>query len=450
MNENLEQALRQNLKRRKRQQLNLTNGASRQNQEELAIQGGGALNGEITISGAKNAALPMMVASLLSDQKIRLTHLPHLSDVHILANLLKALGCQIIFSPETQSITMHAPQLSTYKAPLKWVQQIRASFWVTAPLIARIGQADVPLPGGDAIGKRAINIYLDAFKHFGAEIEESSDSVYIKAPALTGNRFHMPFPSVGATHVALMMAVCAKGESEIINAAREPEISALAFMLTQMGAHIEGAGSHTIRVQGGAQLHKADIAIPPDRIEAGTYAIAAAIASGYCVIKKAPISQLSSLLDLFTQAEIPFRHHQDALIIHREPNQPIKPIKIATAPYPDFPTDLQAQLMALMTQADGISHITETIFENRFQHVGELNRLGAKIRLEGRSAHIEGKSPLYGATISATDIRASASLIIAALVAQGVTRIQNIYHLDRGFETMEYKLQQCGALIERC
>ena len=449
-----ENALRDNLRRRKAQNLSPHISAKTQ---RIQITGGNPLNGTIPISGAKNAVLPMMVASLLTDQTLTLNNVPNLADTAILAKLLEALGAQCLHDPEKKQIKLTAEKIATTSAPQNLVAQMRASFWIIGPLVARIGQAIVPFPGGDEIGARPVEIYLEGLRALGAQVQLNHDRVHVQTPnalALKGNRFRLPFPSVGATHMMLMAASLAQGQTRLENAAREPEIIALADTLNLMGAQIKGAGSETITIQGRLQnqtkLNGAQTLVPSDRIEAGTYAIAAAAAGGNITLLNAPVNNLRALLAALAQTGVNIAENENQLTISRDPTQPIMPVNITTAPHPGFPTDLQAQFMTLMTQAQGTSLITENIFENRFQHIKELQKLGARISSpNGKTAHIEGPTPLKGGRVIATDLRASVSLIIAALIAEGQSFVDNIHHLDRGFEAIEAKLSQCGARIRR-
>lgn len=443
---NLAAQLRQNLHKRKAQKARLDAAAG-----ALVVRqtGDSGLNGVVEIAGAKNAALPMMIASLLTDEEVRLENLPDLSDVNILADILVELGCEIGYQKQQKTMALRCEETSSNSASNWLVKQMRASFWIIAPLLVRCGEAKVFLPGGDDIGRRGMEIYLDGLKALGAEVELNDDSVGVRARRLKGARFELAFPSVGASHVLLMAASLAEGETELVNVAREPEIVALANMLNAMGAKIEGIGSEKMRIEGVARLSGVRQTIPNDRIEAGTYIIASAICGGVVRIKNAPLDQLGALLDCLRAGEIGFDIEGEDIIVRRRVGEKIVPVDVITAPYPGFPTDLQAQWMALMTQAKGCSSITENMFENRFQHIAELNLLGADIRREGKKAVIDGLTPLKGVSVNATDIRASASLVIAALVAGGETRIQNIHHLERGFEMMQNKLNACGADIKR-
>ncbi len=457
-----EQALRDNLRRRKAQAQNLEQiGAKevKETKELIQIFGGAPLNGQIAISGAKNAALPMMVASLLTEETLTLDNVPSLTDTTILAQLLTALGAECQHDQNSHQMRLTAKTITTTSAPQHLVAQMRASFWIIGPLVARLGQARVPLPGGDAIGARPVEIYLEGLRALGAQITLNQDSVQVRAATkLQGNDFRLPFPSVGATHMMLMAASLAVGQTRLENVAREPEIVALADLLNQMGANIQGAGSHTIIIEGiikgQNKLNGTQANVPSDRIEAGTYAIAAAATGGAITLINAPCDHLAALLAALEQAGIQITQTPARLTIARAPSAKILPVNITTAPHPGFPTDLQAQFMTLMTQAEGTSLITENIFENRFQHIKELQKLGADISSpinssKGKTAQIKGPTKLTGGGVSATDLRASVSLIIAALIAKGQSHIHNIHHLDRGFENLEAKLSQCGAQIRR-
>jgi UDP-N-acetylglucosamine 1-carboxyvinyltransferase len=425
--------------------------------DRIRIVGGAKLNGRIPISGAKNAALPLMIASLLTAETLTLDNVPRLADVTLLKRILGNHGVDVAvagkraeqdaFAGETVKLT--AGEIVDTLAPYDLVSRMRASFWVIGPLLARMGEAKVSLPGGCAIGTRPVDFFLDGLKALGASIEIEAGYVIAKAPGgLKGARVTFPKASVGATHVILMAATLAEGETVIENAAREPEIVDLADCLTKMGAKIEGAGTSTIRVQGVARLHGARHSVLPDRIETGTYAIAVAMTGGEVLLEGARRDLLDAAFDVLVEAGVEVETTNEGVRVARN-GHGLAPMNVVTAPYPGFPTDLQAQLMALAARAGGSSSITETIFENRFMHVQELVRLGAKIHLEGDVATIEGVDKLTGAPVMATDLRASVSLVIAGLAAEGETIVNRVYHLDRGFERLEAKLSQCGATIER-
>ena len=419
--------------------------------------GGRPLNGTIPISGAKNATLPLMIASLLTDETLILDNVPRLADVAQLERILNNHGVDIMVSGKRpgetadhgQTMHISAARIVDTTAPYELVSRMRASFWVLAPLVARMGEARVSMPGGCAIGTRPVDLLIMAIERLGAEIEIEGGYVVARAPhGLRGAEIVFPKVTVGGTHTALMAASLANGTSVIENAAREPEIADLADCLTKMGARITGAGTSRIVVEGVAKLHGARHAVLPDRIETGTYAMAAAMAGGDVMLQNARPELLQAALDVLTQVGVTVTPTNEGIRIARN-GAGLLPVEVTTAPFPAFPTDLQAQLMALMTRARGTSHITETIFENRFMHVGELARLGARIHLDGERATIEGVDMLKGAPVMATDLRASVSLVIAALAAEGETTVNRVYHLDRGFERLEEKLGRCGAAIER-
>jgi UDP-N-acetylglucosamine 1-carboxyvinyltransferase len=425
--------------------------------DRIRIVGGARLNGTIPISGAKNAALPLMIASLLTRETLTLDNVPRLADVAQLKRILSNHGLdhavdgkrpgQNGMAGETLHLT--AREIVDTTAPYDLVSKMRASFWVIGPLIARMGEARVSLPGGCAIGTRPVDLFIAALKDLGAEIDIDGGYVVARAPkGLVGNRIVFPKVTVGATHVAMMAAALAKGETVIENAAREPEIVDLATCLTRMGARIAGAGTSTIHIDGVTSLSGARHPVMPDRIETGTYAMAVAMTGGDVLLENASPALLQTPLDVLTSigAEVTASNHGIRI---RKNGGGIAPVDVTTEPFPGFPTDLQAQLMALVSRAKGTSHIRETIFENRFMHVQELARLGADIHLDGQMATITGVERLTGAPVMATDLRASVSLVIAALAAEGETMVNRVYHLDRGFERIEDKLGACGAEIER-
>jgi UDP-N-acetylglucosamine 1-carboxyvinyltransferase len=425
--------------------------------DKIRIRGGNRLTGELQISGAKNAALPLMIASLLTDETLTLRNVPRLADVALLMRILGNLGVDISVDGKRagmngiQGDTVHltARSIVDTTAPYELVSRMRASFWVLGPLLARCGEARVSLPGGCAIGTRPVDLHIQAFQDLGADVEIEAGYVVAKAPkGLRGNRIHFGKVSVGATHAALMSAVLARGETVIENAAREPEIVDVAECLVKMGARIEGIGSSTLRIEGRDRLHGATHEVLPDRIETGTYAMAVAMTGGDVHLVGARGDLLPGVIEVLRQAGVTVEGTNNGLRVARN-GAALQPVSVTTEPYPGFPTDLQAQLMALMTRAEGTSTITETIFENRFMHVQELARLGADIRLNGDTAQVIGSKKLLGAEVMATDLRASVSLVIAALMAEGETMVHRVYHLDRGFEQLEKKLSACGAEIER-
>lgn len=425
--------------------------------DSIKVVGGAELNGVIPISGAKNAALPLMIASLLTDETLTLTNVPRLRDVALLTQILSNHGVDYGVNGkrigqddlEGQTLNLTAREIVDTTAPYELVSKMRASFWVIGPLVARMHEARVSLPGGCAIGTRPVDFFIDGLSALGADIEIEGGYVVIKAPGgLKGARVEFPRVSVGATHTIMMAATLADGETEIVNAASEPEVVDLAKCLTAMGAKIEGAGTSTIRIQGVKRLHGAHHRVVSDRIETGTYAMAVAMTGGNVLLQGAETTLLESALDTLRKAGAEITEESNGIRVKRNGNG-IQAVDVTTEPFPGFPTDLQAQFMALMTRASGSSRITETIFENRFMHVQELARLGAQINIDGRTATVEGVSTLRGAPVMATDLRASVSLVIAGLAAEGETTVSRVYHLDRGFERLEDKLTRCGAKIER-
>ncbi|MBN9603036.1 MAG: UDP-N-acetylglucosamine 1-carboxyvinyltransferase [Afipia felis] len=425
--------------------------------DRIRIIGGKELNGTIPISGAKNAALPLMIAALLTDETLILENVPRLADVALLQRILGNHGVDIMSAGkrpgdrEHQGQTLHisAANIIDTTAPYDLVSKMRASFWVIGPLLARMKEAKVSLPGGCAIGTRPVDLLIMALEKLGAEIAIDGGYAVARAPqGLQGATIDFPKVTVSGTHVALMAATLAKGTTVITNAACEPEITDVADCLNKMGAKVTGAGTPRITIEGVSKLHGARHAVLPDRIETGTYAMAVAMTGGDVQLQGARPELLQSALDVLTQAGATITQNNEGIRVQRN-GAGIRPVEVSTAPFPGFPTDLQAQLMALMTRAEGASHITETIFENRFMHVQELARFGARITLDGETATIEGRPKLRGAPVMATDLRASVSLVIAALAAEGETMVNRIYHLDRGFERLEDKLSACGATIER-
>jgi UDP-N-acetylglucosamine 1-carboxyvinyltransferase len=425
--------------------------------DRIRIAGGRKLHGRIPISGAKNATLPLMIASLLTDQTLILDNVPRLADVGLLQRILGNHGVDVMVGGKRpgeseydgQTLHISAARIVDTTAPYELVSKMRASFWVIAPLVARMGEAKVSMPGGCAIGTRPVDFLIMALARLGAAIEIESGYVVARAPnGLKGGEIVFPKVTVGGTHTALMAASLASGTTLIENAAREPEITDVADCLNKMGAKITGAGTSRIVVEGVAKLNGARHSVVSDRIETGTYAMAVAMTGGDVMLENARPEQLQAALDVLVQAGVEITPTNSGIRVVRN-GAGIAPVEVTTAPFPGFPTDLQAQLMALMTRAKGTSHITETIFENRFMHVQELARLGARIHLAGETATIEGVEKLKGAPVMATDLRASVSLVIAALAAEGETMVNRVYHLDRGFERLEDKLSACGAAIER-
>ena len=424
--------------------------------DKIVIRGGKPLNGVIPIGGAKNAALPLMAASLLTDDVLRLSNLPHLADISTMAHLMSDMGVKIAMEGDAPDgghmgrvFALDASGLTETTAPYDLVRRMRASVLVLGPLVAKHGHARVSLPGGCAIGTRPVDLHLKALEALGAEIELSEGYVEAKAPnGLQGGHVLFSNVTVGGTENILMAACLAKGETVIANAAREPEVTDLAHCLVAMGAKIEGIGTDTLKVQGVEKLHGADYAVIVDRIEMGSYAVAAAVTGGDVVLKGGRIDLIESVVDVMRTAGVDIEDVDGGVRVSRK-NGAIKGFDVMTEPYPGFPTDMQAQMMVLASVADGASMITETIFENRFMHVPELVRMGADINVHGRSAIVRGVKKLSGAPVMATDLRASSSLILAGLVAEGETVINRVYHLDRGYERLEEKLAACGAEIER-
>jgi UDP-N-acetylglucosamine 1-carboxyvinyltransferase len=415
--------------------------------DRLLVTGGRRLSGAVAIAGAKNAALPAIAASLLSDAPLTLTNLPDVSDVSSMLELVSDRGVAVV-RPDTHSATLDAARVNDAEAHYEVVRRMRASILVLGPLVARLGRARVSLPGGCAIGARPIDLHLKVLTSLGADIR--LDGGYIEAAApqgLTGARIVLPSPSVGATETALMAATRAHGETEILNAARDPEVADLADCLIAMGAKIEGAGSHRILVAGDTQFRPARHAVIPDRIEAGTYAMAAAITGGRLELTGARLEHLAAVCEVLEATGVTVLPSDRGLLVSRD--GPLVAADITTEPYPGFPTDLQAQFMALMSVAEGAALIRETVFEARFMHVPELSRLGADITLSGTTARVRGPKVLKAAPVMATDLRASVCLILAALAAEGETVVSRVYHLDRGYEQLDRKLNRSGATIQR-
>ncbi|MER8376091.1 UDP-N-acetylglucosamine 1-carboxyvinyltransferase [Mesorhizobium sp. M1338] len=426
--------------------------------DRIRIVGGNKLSGSIPISGAKNAALPLMIASLLTDDTLTLENVPHLADVEQLIRILGNHGVDYSVNGRrekqnegySRTINFSARNIVDTTAPYELVSKMRASFWVIGPLLARMGEAKVSLPGGCAIGTRPVDLFLEGLQALGADIDVDTGYVIAKTRngRLVGNRYVFPKVSVGATHVLMMAAALAKGETVLENAACEPEIVNLAECLNAMGAKISGAGTPVITIDGVESLSGARVRVIPDRIETGTYAMAVAMTGGDVVLEGARPELLQTALDVISQTGAEITQTNSGIRVKRN-GAGILPVDVTTAPFPAFPTDLQAQFMGLMTMAKGKSRITETIFENRFMHVQELARLGAHITLSGQTAIVDGVPKLKGAPVMATDLRASVSLVIAGLAAEGETTVNRVYHLDRGFERLEEKLSNCGAVIER-
>ncbi|EKH2204952.1 UDP-N-acetylglucosamine 1-carboxyvinyltransferase [Staphylococcus pseudintermedius] len=417
--------------------------------DRIIVKGGNTLKGEVGVEGAKNAVLPILTASLLaSDGKSELVNVPALSDVETINNVLSVLNAKINYNEKQQSVTVDASKDLSEEAPYEYVSKMRASILVMGPLLARLGRAKVALPGGCAIGSRPIEQHLKGLEALGAEIHQEAGYIYAEAPqGLVGNEIHFDFPSVGATQNIMMAASLAKGRTVIENVAREPEIVDLANYINEMGGDIKGAGTDTVIINGVESLKGVKHAIIPDRIEAGTLMIAAAITRGDVLVKGAIKEHMTSLVYKLEEMGVELDYTEEGIRVTAP--EKLQPVDIKTLPHPGFPTDMQSQMMALLLTAEGHKVVTETVFENRFMHVAEFKRMNAQISVEGRSAKIEGKSALQGAQVKATDLRAAASLILAGLVADGETIVTELKHLDRGYVDFHGKLKSLGANIER-
>jgi UDP-N-acetylglucosamine 1-carboxyvinyltransferase len=418
--------------------------------DKIVVHGGKRLTGEVTVSGSKNAALPVLISSLLTAEPCSYRRVPNLADIHTTLKLLGALGVKIdkdAWDRGKGDLRLHAETVTKLEASYDLVKTMRASFLVLGPLTARFGQARVSTPGGCAIGARPINLHLKGLEAMGATIEHSHGYVEATASRLRGAKIYLDLPSVGATENLMMAATLADGTTYIENAAKEPEIEDLADALNQMGGRVRGAGTDIVQIDGVDSLHGLSHEIIPDRIEAGSFVIASAITGGDVWIRGARAEHLDAFLIKLAEAGVVLTSDDDGIRVQR--NGKIKSVDVTTLPYPGFPTDLQAQMMVLMSVADGVSVITETIFENRFMHAQELDRMGAQIQLEGNRAVVRGARELSGAPVMATDLRASVSLILAGLVASGSTEVSRVYHLDRGYDHIEEKLSRLGAQVER-
>ena len=414
--------------------------------DQIIIRGGQPLHGEISVSGAKNAALPLLFATLLTQDECQLTRMPRVFDIRTALRLLNELGVNATWLSDSQ-VAVRARTIQHLEAPYDLVKTMRASFLVLGPLLARFGQARVSTPGGCAIGTRPVDIHLDGLQQLGASIRHQEGYVEASASQLHGAHITLPFPSVGATENLMMAATLAAGTTHIENAAREPEIIDLAIFLNAMGARVSGAGSNTITIDGVRSLHGAQHAVVPDRVEAGTFLIAGAITAGEVFVRHAQVEHLEAFVQKLHASGIQLEVQADGILV-KGTDRPSS-VDVITWPYPGFPTDLQAQMMALLTVGEGRSLITETVFENRFMHAQELARLGANIHIRGNTAAVTGVAFLSGAPVMATDLRASVSLILAGLAAHGKTEVSRVYHLDRGYERIEEKLSQLGADICR-
>lgn len=418
--------------------------------DSILVRGGRRLQGEVVVSGSKNSALPVLISSLLTAEPCFYQNIPDLKDVHTTLRLLTGLGVKIkreSHSGKPSQLSLRADSITELKASYDLVKTMRASFLVLGPLLSRFGRATVSTPGGCAIGTRPVNLHLKGLTQMGASIELVHGYVQARAKRLYGTRIYLDLPSVGATENLMMAATLAKGTTVIENAAKEPEVTELASVLNKMGAKIDKAGSATVTIEGVDVLGGVSHCLIPDRIEAGTYLVAAALTDGEVVVRGARSDHLDSFLMKLKETGVTVSDEGNAIKVKGSGRG--KSVDIVTLPHPGFPTDLQAQMMALMAVADGVSVITENIFENRFMHAQELKRMGGNIRLEGKRAIVKGVESLSGATVMATDLRASVSLILAGLVAKGVTEILRVYHLDRGYEHIEQKLSGLGADIER-
>ena len=412
----------------------------------ILVEKNGPLKGKIKIDGAKNAVLPIMAASILANDTCILEDIPNLRDVEVMSEVLKSLGSDVS-DIKNGTIEIKNSESLLCEAPYELIQKMRASFYVMGPLLAKKGRARISMPGGCAIGARPIDLHLKGFSALGAEIELGHGYVEAKADKLIGTTIYLDFPSVGATENIMMAATLAEGVTTIENAAEEPEIIDLANFLNKLGANVKGAGTDTIRISGVESLGGTTHTVIPDRIEAGTYMIAAAMTNGDVVIENVVPSHLKPIIAKLRECGVEIEEGDDYLRVVA--NNPIKAVDITTLPYPGFPTDLQAQFMALLTKSMGTGIVVETVFENRFMHVSELNRMGANIKIEGHSAVVQGRGILQGAQVKATDLRAGAALILAGLTADGVTEISDIHHIDRGYVGIEKKLFSVGAKIKR-
>jgi UDP-N-acetylglucosamine 1-carboxyvinyltransferase len=411
---------------------------------KLVIRGGKRLKGEVKISGAKNAALPLMAAALLTEGSNKFSNVPQLRDIKTNTKLIRKLGVEV---KGRNVIKIDASNLCSYEAPYDLVKTMRASILVLGPLVARLGKARVSLPGGCAIGPRPINLHLKSLESMGVKIALDSGYIVAECRKLCGARIYFDISTVTGTENIMMAATLAKGTTVIENAAKEPEVEELACVLNKMGARIEGAGTDVMTIEGVKTLHPVEHAIMADRIEAGTYMIAAGITQGDVTLLNCNVNHLSALIEKLEEIGLDIKLRKNGLRVVGTSS--LKSTDVKTIPYPGFPTDMQAQIMALLCLADGSSIISETVFKDRFMHVGELKRMGADIRVEENSAIVNGAKKLYGAPVMATDLRASASLVLAGLVARGVTEVNRVYHLDRGYERMEEKLSKLGANIKR-
>jgi UDP-N-acetylglucosamine 1-carboxyvinyltransferase len=415
----------------------------------MRILGRVPLVGEIEVGGAKNLALPAIAASILTDEKVMLSNVPNLTDISSLLDLMTHLGSDVNFDSEKHLLELSTKAIKSTIAPYDFVRKMRASILVLGPLVTRFRKASVSLPGGCSIGARGVDIHISALRHLGADISIENGYINASAPnGLIGCDITFPITTVTGTENVLMAAVLGKGTTRLINAAMEPEIVALCELLNEMGAEISGVGTPIIIVEGVDSLHGTKFEIMPDRIETGTYAIAAAATDGKLLLKNCKCEHLSSFFEILSLTGVSYEKTAEGVLVYNR-NKKIHPVDIQTAPYPGFPTDLQAQYTVLMSMCNGTASISENIFENRFMHIPELSRMGANISIHGKTAVVTGVSKLKGAQVMATDLRASVSLVIAGLIAEGETIINRLYHIDRGYENIEAKLNGCGASLER-
>lgn len=412
------------------------------------VEKNGPLHGEIEVSGSKNAVLPIMAAALLSDDECEILEVPVLRDVDVMCKLLRSIGSEVAEDYSNNRITIKTNKIIEEQAPYELVKRMRASILAMGPLLAKTGKARIALPGGCAIGARPIDLHLKGFQALGAEIEQGHGFVEAHAKKLTGGKVYLDFPSVGATENIMMAAVLADGITVIENAAEEPEIVDLANFMNKMGAKVKGAGTDTVRIEGVETLHGTKHAVIPDRIETGTFMVAAAITRGNILIKNVVPDHVKPVIAKLIECGVTIEDNDDGIRV-RGDLQTLTSTDIKTMPYPGFPTDMQPQFMALLTTVKGPSVVVETVFENRYMHIGELNRMGADIKIEGRSAIIQGERKLQGAQVICTDLRAGAAMVLAGLMAEGVTEISEIYHLERGYASFAEKFSLLGAKIKR-
>lgn len=417
--------------------------------QKFIIEESPCLKGTVKIEGSKNAALPILAATLLTGEGCTIKNVPPLQDVFVIKELLTDLGAIAIWNEKQNVMYVQASEIAKNEANYELVSKIRASFLIMGPLLARNGYAKVSLPGGCAIGLRPIDLHLKGFAALGAEIIQEHGYVIVKTKGLRGNKIYLDFPSVGATENIMMAAVLAEGETIIENCAIEPEVEDLANFLISLGANIKGIGTDSLKIEGVKNLQGSEYSVIPDRIEAGTFMVASAITEGDITLENVLIHHLKPIVAKLRESNISLEETDKGIRVFKEKDAILKGVDIKTMPYPGFPTDMQAQFMSLLSVSKGVSTVTETVFENRFMHVGELKRMGADIKIDSRSAVIEGVSNLTGTNVKATDLRAGAALILAALKAEGITEIRDIYHIDRGYNSIDDKLRSLGAKITR-